>query len=205
MPSTRSANRREATARGLRTVEILSGTVAAVGGAPELVLLFLLVGGLTAFLPDPAAWLVRVLATAVGVVAAHLGLGGAIRASSSFVVRLLKAVVATVLGTVPVLLGLLLLVAPGVYVAVRLFVATPAVMVDDQGPVEALATSWELMDGSVAAAFGAALVAFAVSFVVVLPFALAGRFLAVVVASVVGGSASAAAQALLYLELRETR
>lgn len=187
---------------GPGTVDILKNAVGAVLLAPSVVALFALTGVLSALLPDVVDALVSDIGRAVGVVLAAPG-DRTHRADLPLPLRVVVAIVSSVIGAIPVAVGLVLLVAPGVYVLVRLFLATPAVMLDGHGPVRALTRSWELMDGSVLATFGALVVLLVVGFGVGVPLLLVSRseVLAGVVLSVVVGAPAVGAQAYLYEEL----
>lgn len=187
---------------GPGTIDILKNAVGAVLLAPSVVGLLALTGGLSALVPDVADALVSDVGRAVGVVLAAPG-DRAHRADLPLALRVVVALVATLLAAIPVAVGLVLLVAPGVYVLVRLFLATPAVMLDGHGPVRALTRSWELMDGSVLATFGALVVLVVVGFGVGFPLLLVTRSQVLVgaVLSVVVAAPSVGAQAYLYVEL----
>lgn len=49
---------------------------------------------------------------------------------------------------VSTVIGLVFLVIPGVYIGARLSLALPAVVIDDQGVIESLSTSWEVAQGN---------------------------------------------------------
>jgi hypothetical protein len=62
-------------------------------------------------------------------------------------------------------LGLLLLILPGVYVAVRWYFAAQSVVIDDARSTEALRASWRLTDGFWLRTFGVVLLANVVAFI----------------------------------------
>ena len=119
---------------------------------------------------------------------------------------------------VVVVVGLLLLVLPGLYLFACLYLVVPAVMLGDDGPLEALGSSWNRTDGSVFTVAGVALGVFAASAVVqfVILFALTGSVLptfelirttefkiAQAGGGLVNGPLGAAAMAVLYDGLLE--
>lgn len=188
------------------TVDILKNAVDAVFVTPSVVVLMALTGLLSGVTPDLLEALVVELGRAVGVAlaapAGRVVYGGGPR-TLPFPLRFVAVPVAVVLGAIPVAIGLLLLVAPGIYVGVRLFLATPAVMLDGHGPVDALAKSWDLMDGSVSATFAALVVVFAAGLAVGAPvlFVTRSGVLASLVGVTVAGVPSVGAQTYLYVEL----
>jgi hypothetical protein len=66
---------------------------------------------------------------------------------NSFGKRFVFVLIASILSGVAVGIGLVLLVLPGIYLALRLALVAPAVWVGDQGPIEALSESWSRTDG----------------------------------------------------------
>jgi hypothetical protein len=62
--------------------------------------------------------------------------------------RLLAMMGATILFSLVVGLGFVLLIIPGIYVAVRLLLFLVPLMVESQGPTQALGTSWRLVGGN---------------------------------------------------------
>ena len=76
---------------------------------------------------------------------------------NSLGVRLIVLLVSALIGGIGVILGLIVLVIPGVYLWVRLYLAPPAVIVGDCGPVEALGESWSRTAGNTVTVFGVAL------------------------------------------------
>ena len=117
-----------------------------------------------------------------------------------------------------IVVGLLLLVLPGLYLFTRLYLVVPAVMLGDDGPLEALGNSWGRTEGDVLTVAGVALAVFAVSSVVqfVLLFALTGSVfptfelvrttefkIAQAGGGLVSGPLGAAAMAVLYDGLLE--
>lgn len=64
--------------------------------------------------------------------------------STWFLYRFVYAGLATVLAGVAVALGLLFILAPGIYLAIKFALVAPAVWIGDEGPLGALADSWDL-------------------------------------------------------------
>lgn len=184
------------------TVDILRNAVRAVLLAPSVVGLLALTGPLSALVPDllggPVEDVGRAVAVALAAPAEH-----AYDGDLPLPVRVVVSLVATLLAAIPVAVGPLLLVGPGVSVVTRLFLATPAVTLGGHGPVRALTKSWELMDGSVLATFGALVVLVVVGFGVGSPLLVVSRSEVLVgaVLSVVVAAPSVGAQVYLYVEL----
>ena len=133
--------------------------------------------------------------------------GGAFRAARPFLV---PAIGAVALAGVGIATGLVLLIVPGVYLAVRWYLAAVVVTVEGVAPVAALRRSGELVEGSWWAAFGRILLAALVFGFV----ALVGQLLAVATGSgalfvsllaitqAVAVSLSAIFATLLFFDLR---
>lgn len=67
--------------------------------------------------------------------------------NTSLWVRILYAYITGIIGAVAIAVGTLLLILPGVYLFIRLYIAIPAVMLYGHGPIEALRVSWRLTRG----------------------------------------------------------
>ena len=201
-------------------VDALRRTVLAVRDAWEVVLLFVLVAPLSALLGS-AGGIVGAIGAAVGVYLIGADRPGSVErgiSTNSVGLRILLTLLAAFVAGVVVIVGLLLLVLPGLYLFVRLYLVVPAVMLGDDGPLEALSSSWDRTDGNVFTVAGVALGVFAVSSVVqfVLLFALTGSVLptfelirttefkiAQAGGTLVSGPLGAAAMAVLYDGLLE--
>lgn len=134
--------------------------------------------------------------------------------AGSLGMRLIKGVIAAILAGVAVTVGLVLLVLPGLYLVVRLYLFLPAIMIDDHGPVQALGESWRRTRGNVLTV-GAVLVAVSAILLVVGIAALLGfgggtsdamemirtdrTFPADAVVSFVSGALVASTSTVLYL------
>lgn len=98
------------------------------------------------------------MASGVAVYLAHRTIRADRRPRLEFTTRLFSLFAAYVVASILVALGLILLVVPGVYVAVRLDLFFAAVMVDGHGPLRALSESWERTSGNSWTVFGLLLV-----------------------------------------------
>ena len=201
-------------------VDALRQTVLAVRDAWEVVLLFVLVAPLSALL-GPAGGIVGAIGSAVGVYLVGADRPGSVErgsTSNSLGVRVLLTLPAAFVAGLAILVGLLLLVLPGLYLSARLYLVIPAVMLGDDGPLEALGSSWDRTEGDVLTVAGVALGIFAATSVVqfVILFALTGSVLptfelirttefkiAQAGGTLVGGPLGAAAMAVLYNGLLE--
>lgn len=84
--------------------------------------------------------------------------GDAGRASAAVLDRYLSLLGAGLVYGLAVFVGFLLLVLPGIYLALRLSLAFPACVIDDQDAFESLGTSWTVASGNLAKLFGITLV-----------------------------------------------
>ena len=201
-------------------VDALRRTVLAVRDAWEVVLLFVLVAPLSALLGS-AGGIVGAIGAAVGVYLVGADRPGSVErgsTSNSLGVRVLLTLLAAFVAGLAIVVGLLLLVLPGLYLFTRLYLVVPAVMLGDDGPLEALGSSWDRTEGDVLTVAGVALAVFAVSAVVqlVLLFALTGSVfptfelvrttefkIAQAGGGLISGPLGAAAMAVLYDGLLE--
>lgn len=132
--------------------------------------------------------------------------------------------IVALLTSIGVLLGMILLIVPGIYLAVRWLVATPALVAEDIGPTAALGRSADLTEGRRWIVFALALLYFIFAIVVEGVFTVAAGALGVstefvgsldavtvtisAVGSVVGSltsMVSAVGTAALYFELRHAK
>ena len=121
------------------------------------------------------------------------------------------SVVASVIVAALTVLGLVLLVVPGVYVALSFFFVRQEIAVEDKGVVEALRDSWALTDGDRWELLGLAVLVAVVNLLAGLPSAAFG-FLNPVAGALVAVSVGAvttvfgvAAATRAYVQLREER
>lgn len=139
---------------GVRT--IAAETASAVRDTPELLVLFLVVAPLSNV--PIVGGIIAIVGQGIGIALVADSLDGLDPApENSLGVRLIVLFVSALIGGIGIILGLLLLVIPGVYLWVRLYLAPPAVIVDDCGPVEALGESWSRTAGNTVTVFGVAL------------------------------------------------
>ena len=139
---------------GVRT--IAAETASAVRDTPELLVVFLVVALLSN--APVVGSVLAIVGQGVGIALVANRLEGLDPTpENSLGVRLIVLFVSVLIGGIGVILGLFLLVIPGVYLWVRLYLAPPAVIVDDCGPVEALGESWSRTAGNTVTVFGVAL------------------------------------------------
>jgi hypothetical protein len=139
---------------GVRT--IAAETASAVRDTPELLVVFLVVALLSN--APVVGSVIAIVGQGVGIALVANRLDGLDPTpENSLGVRLIVLFVSVLIGGIGVILGLFLLVIPGVYLWVRLYLAPPAVIVDDCGPVEALGESWSRTAGNTVTVFGVAL------------------------------------------------
>jgi hypothetical protein len=140
---------------------------------PELILLFLVVGlvdglGEVSFLFGLLGFLLLIVADAIAHRFAYAEVQD--RATSvgdeigHVLGRLLSLVGATLIYVVAVAIGLLLLIIPGIYLAIRLSLAFPAIVIDDENAFDGLGTSWSVAKGNLLKLFGISLLAFVALF-----------------------------------------
>lgn len=121
---------------------------------PSLILLTVVAGGLIAIpLVGP---LLGLLVTGYAHVHAQRSRADADRRRTerSLVGRLLSLLLGTMLFVIVVVIGLFLLILPGLYLLARLWLFVPAIMLDRKGPVEALGDSWTRTGGNVLTVLG---------------------------------------------------
>lgn len=94
----------------------------------------------------------------------------------SLLIRAVLALLTGIVVFIAVFVGLLALILPGIYLALRLALAVPAVWVGGMGPIDAIKDSWSRTDGHLLTIFGVnavflvvALVTLAPAFVVFVP------------------------------------
>lgn len=136
--------------------DVLVGAVNAVAANPLMVGV-ILVGNLLGIIPF------------IGGMLSTLGLGIAVDMTfdtiedahshqTAFAARAVYLVVGSLVAGVVVIIGLILLVLPGIYAMVRYTVFPAAVMVDGKGPLEGLRESWARTEGHGWTVFGYVLV-----------------------------------------------
>jgi len=109
------------------------------------------------------------LATAActrAVASAYLGRAAGWRESLGFGLRkVLPLIAVAILTGLAVMVGLLALILPGLYVGVRLYLASPALVVEDESATGALGRSWKLVKDRWWSTFGTILVSGLIIFV----------------------------------------
>ncbi|WP_440764206.1 glycerophosphoryl diester phosphodiesterase membrane domain-containing protein [Natronorubrum sp. DTA7] len=78
--------------------------------------------------------------------------------------RLLSLIGATLIYAVAVTIGLILLIIPGIYLGLRLSLAFPAIVIDDENAFEGLGTSWNVAHGNLLKLLGITLLSLLVLF-----------------------------------------
>lgn len=158
----------------LRLGDLLARSTAVVRTRPVL-LGVALVGGVLSVVPLLGT-LLNALATAVAVSIASGAIAEGSRSRKDLGARLLAFVVAFLVATVAIAVGLLVLVIPGVYLALRFALFPAAVMADGRGPLDGLSASWRRTGGNLGLVFGFLLVLFVPVFValLVLAYVVAG-------------------------------
>lgn len=143
-PASRSLDTDLSATAGL--VAILREAVGLVTRAPAVVGVYVVVA-LVTLVSDSLGNFAGLLGGAVAVVVAYRALDGRPVGDVSFGIRLLVVLVAGLIAGIVILIGLVLLVVPGLYLVARLRLVTATVMLEDAGPVEALGRSFELTEG----------------------------------------------------------
>lgn len=175
--------------------EILTGSFAVICAAPLILGLFLASGFLSHIIPSIFGSVVRLALMSIGVVIAYRGLDGEKRTEEALWRRLFMAVIATFISYFLFIIAILSLIIVrdynyvvalvlallGLYVYARLFLATPAVMIDGYGPFEALSASWELTENIKWSTTTAVILVYAVAFVGLLSLLMLFRVKLIVV------------------------
>lgn len=104
-----------------------------------------------------------IVGQSVAVVLVYREIGGEADANNSLGVRLLIAMFAALVAGFGIVVGLALLIVPGIYLLIRLRLAVAAVMLEDSGPIEALGRSFDLTNGHGWTVFGIWLIPFVIS------------------------------------------
>lgn len=197
-------------------VDVLVRSLGAIREAPEVLLVFLVVGPLQ--LVPLLGTIGQVLGAGLGVylIARGMDVRMEMRVSGNnpLVVRLLVLFVSQLVAGILILLGMVALVLPGLYLAVSFLLITPAVVIDDCGPIEALLESWERVNRHLRTVAGVALVLFLITIVIaggVLLWTAGGVdpaiqrvsrgnvFLPSTAAAIVGGPLGSGASTVMYV------
>ena len=131
--------------------------------------------------------------------------------------RTIPILVATVVVVIVVIVGLVLVLVPGIFLAVSFAVFTPALMIERVGPMESLGRSWRLVSGERWRLLGAGLAMIIISVIVfgiigvVIYFVLSGlaglsdgdaSYYSQQITTLLSVPLSAAIGAVLYVDLR---
>ncbi|MHC3437314.1 glycerophosphoryl diester phosphodiesterase membrane domain-containing protein [Natrialbaceae archaeon A-gly3] len=82
--------------------------------------------------------------------------------------RLLSLLGAFVVYIVAVVIGLIFLIIPGIYLGLRLALAFPAIVIDDQRALEGLSTSWDVAHGNLLKLLGISVLAIVAAFSIII-------------------------------------
>jgi len=92
-------------------------------------------------------------------------------------------VIASILGFIINILGLIALVVPGIFLSIKLFYFEQAVLLNNKGIVESLKTSWNVTRGNWWRVFALVVLMAIISLIIIMPIS----FLSKVVADLIGG------------------
>lgn len=84
------------------------------------------------------------------------------RASSAVLGQFVSLIGTAIVYGLAVVIGFVLLIVPGIYLAVRLSLALPACVIDEQDALESINTSWSVAKGNLRKLFGISLLSFLV-------------------------------------------
>jgi len=201
--STSSVSTASADGESLTVATLFRRVVETTLDEPSILGLYVVVALVSAAVPRLGG-LVSLLGAGGATVLAYRALGGEVTAESSLGLRLVLLVVGSVVMSIPVTVGLVLLVLPGLYVFARFFLVFTAIMVDDYGPLEALAVSFAYTEGHGLTLLGYLVVSFvtALALSVAILFLLPNTgFLATFVGTLVFGPVISVGGAVAYRTL----
>jgi membrane-anchored glycerophosphoryl diester phosphodiesterase (GDPDase) len=135
---------------------------------------------------------------AIAAVSSKVDLGAAFSKSAS---RYLALLGTSILTGIIVILGFIALIIPGIYLAIRLAVATPSVIIEGKAPVDAVKRSWAITKGNWWPIFGVIFVIGIVVEIVQLIFGIPSRVLGTGVAGFLE-YVSVIASVLILLQLK---
>lgn len=138
---------------------------------PRIVLLTL-AGGALSIVPVVGPVL-NVLVVGFAHLLAHRSLGRSADTRASLPRRFLYLIGGSLATVVLVVIGLILLIVPGIYLLLRLSLVVPAIMIDGEGPLEGLGESWDRTGGNVVTVLGVFLVFWFVGVLAAVPVVLA--------------------------------
>jgi hypothetical protein len=152
-------------------------------------------GTLIAGVIQSAAVALAIAACFKAISAAYLGERASAGESLRYALgRVLPLIVAYIVVVVIVSLGILLLIVPGVFFAVKLSMTFAALVFERKGPFSAMGRSWSLTNGNFWRTFGALLVVFLITFI--LQLVLVG-----VISGILGASDSSEIAVAIILTL----
>lgn len=141
--------------------DVLSRAWAFLSGEPAALVVFAVAGGLQliATVAGGVAGVLEIVAALTVAVGSGVVIFGVprVEAGDAFdlgslvertIGRIVPAIVAGILWWVLVVIGLVLLVFPGIYLMLRLAFTAQAVFLEERGPVEALRSSWAQTEGN---------------------------------------------------------
>jgi hypothetical protein len=135
---------------GVRAV--LAETASAIRDTPELILLFLVVAPLSNI--PILGGIITIVGHGLGIVFVAERLETTrTRGDDSLGIRLIVLFVNGLIVVAAVIVGLIMLVVPGLYLWARFYLAPPAILIDHEGPVEALGESWSRTAGNTVTVF----------------------------------------------------
>lgn len=146
------------TQSSLRVAGVLTGAVDAVLADPRMAAVTS-VGNLLGVIPIVGS-LPSTLGNGIAVIVATKTFDEAHGPEIDVAARAVYLAVATPVAGIVIIIGLLLLVLPGIYLIVRFALYPAAVMVDDEGPLEGLSASGDRTKGHGLTVFGSLLAVF---------------------------------------------
>jgi uncharacterized membrane protein len=156
-------------------IGILSEGVSTARRTPVIFGVYLLVAGIGVII-QLLSGILSLIAAGIAVVMVYTTLGGCPANQVSFGVRLIIVLIGGLITGILLIIGFILFIIPGIYLAIRLRLVIPAIMVEDCGPIEALRRSFSLTKGHTWTVFGVALVFFVstIVLIVAISFAIGG-------------------------------
>ncbi|WP_435102210.1 hypothetical protein [Halarchaeum sp. P4] len=141
--------------RSAGALRVLRTALSVLPDAPGIVVVYVVLAFVTGLSTTIGNLLsAAVLGFAITLAAGVLQLDTEGEPSNSLGVRLLLAVIAAIVAGFVILIGIVFLVLPGLYLAIRLRLVAASVMLEDSGPLEALSRSFELTKGHTLTVFG---------------------------------------------------
>ena len=153
----------------LNVIALLFGNRAAAGALPGVGIVVGVVIGLIVIIVSVLAFFISQGATILAVKELYLGRTASILES----LRRTRGEIGPIFGVgllsgLAVMIGMILLIIPGIFVLCRLLVSVPVLLIEGRGPRDSLSRSWDLTQG----AAGRAFVIFLLYMVIVIALAL---------------------------------